>query len=567
MSFDGIVLKAVTEELQSKLLNGKITKIYQPDQTDLLFAIRAGGKTVKLLLSANSSFGRVQLTEKSYDNPQNPPMFCMLLRKHLEGAIIENIEQIGLERVLHITVKKRDEIGDLAYKTLIIEIMGRHSNIVLIENKTGTIHDCIKHIPPSVNRYRTLLPGQLYKAPPPQDKRNPLLETSEGFTQSMSWNEGKLEQQIVQRYSGLSPLIAKEIVHQAGLTTKEALVQAFMTTMEQISQLHYTFEMTLTGAKDTFYVLPLGHLTGDKKTFATASEMLDRFYYGKAERDKVKQQAADLERLLHNEHDKLVKKQKKLQQALENTEQAEHYKVLGELLTAHLYMAQKGQSSLSVVNYYEEDAPTMEIPLQVHKSPSENAQAYFKKYSKLKNSISYINEQLHIASVEETYFDSLIQQMESASLRDIAGIREELEEQGYLKRKKQNHKQKKPDKPELETYISSEDHLIFVGKNNKQNDYLTFKVGRQNETWLHTKDIPGSHVVIKAEDFGEQTLKEAASLAAFFSKARQSSSVPVDYTRIRHVKKPSGAKPGFVTYDHQQTIYVTPNEDTLPAKK
>ncbi|MDM5198810.1 NFACT RNA binding domain-containing protein [Fictibacillus enclensis] len=566
MSFDGIATRAVSHEIKNKLQSGKITKIYQPDKTDLLFTVRAGGRNHKLLVSANPSFSRVQLTEQSYDNPAIPPMFCMLLRKHMEGSVIESIEQVDLERIIHIKVKNRDEIGDIAYKTLIIEIMGRHSNIILVDDKTGLISDCIKHIPPSLNRYRTLLPGQKYIAPPPQEKHSPLTETSEGFTRKIQWNEGKIDRQIVQLYSGLSPLLGKEIIHRAGLSTKEALSDAFIKMMEEVNHHNYSPQMVVSLGKEYFSVVALTHLDGEKKEFSSTGELLDRFYYGKAERDRVKQQAADLEKLLHNEYNKLGKKVKKLNASLADTEKADRFKVLGELLTAHLYMVKKGQKEIEVANYYEEDQPMITIPLDPQKGPSENAQQYFKKYNKLKSSVAYIEEQLEKTYDELAYFESLIQQMESASVRDVAGIREELEEQGYVRRRKVQ-KSKKNDKPVLETYQSSDGTTILVGKNNKQNDYLTFKASRQNETWLHTKDIPGSHVVIKAEDVSETTLLEAAGLAAYFSKAKHSGSVPVDYTLIRHVKKPSGAKPGFVIYDQQQTLYVTPDQDQLMKLK
>ncbi|SFD86320.1 Predicted component of the ribosome quality control (RQC) complex, YloA/Tae2 family, contains fibronectin-binding (FbpA) and DUF814 domains [Bacillus sp. OV194] len=562
MSFDGIVTRATASEIKKTLQSGKITKIYQPDKTDLLFTIRSGGKNQKLLLSANPSFSRVQLTAKSYDNPAVPPMFCMLLRKHMEGAVIESIEQIDLERIIHIKVKNRDEIGDIAFKTLIIEIMGRHSNIILVEDKNGTIIDCIKHIPPSLNRYRTLLPGQKYLSPPPQEKHSPLTESAEGFIQKIRWNEGKIDRQIVQLYSGISPQIAREITFRAGLATKETLSEAFTAMMEEFRNNRYAPQMSVSDGKEYFSVTALSHLKGERKDFDTAGELLDRFYYGKSERDRVKQQAADLEKMLHNEHDKIAKKIKKLNASLADTEKADRFKVLGELLTAHLYMVKKGQKKIEVTNFYEEDQPKLEIPLDPLKGPSENAQAYFKKYTKLKNSVAYIEEQLEKAKEDLLYFESLIQQMESASVRDVAGIREELEEQGYVRRRKQQ-KAKKNEKPVLETYQSTDGITILVGKNNKQNDYLTFKASRQNETWLHTKDIPGSHVVIKSEEVSETALLEAAGLAAYFSKARHSGSVPVDYTLIRHVKKPSGAKPGFVIYDQQQTLYVTPDEDQL----
>ncbi|WP_322786379.1 Rqc2 family fibronectin-binding protein [Fictibacillus gelatini] len=563
MSFDGIVTRAAANELSERLLSGRITKIYQPDKTDLLFTVRAGRKNYKLLISANSSFARIHLTEKSYDNPQVPPMFCMLLRKHLEGAIIEEIDQIEMERIIEIRLKNRDEIGDETYKKLIIEIMGRHSNIILIDEKTGMILDSIKHIPPSLNRHRTILPGQAYVAPPSQHKVSPLEETESGLVAKIDWNAGQIDRQLVQLYSGISPLIAAEITSRAGLPTKERIASAFFNVLDKICRHEYEPQMVATNEKEYFSVIHLTHLQGEVRSFETVSGLLDRFFYGKAERDRVKQQAADLERFIQNEIDKLKKKIKKLKATLQSTEKADQYRIFGELITAHMHLIKKGDKKVEVMNYYEEGQPVVTIDLDPLKTPSANAQSYFKKYNKLKSSISVVKEQIQIALEELEYFESLGQQMESASVKDIAEIREELEEQGYLKQRLTRQKRKAGSKPELESYLSSEGILIYVGKNNKQNDYLTHKASRQNETWLHTKDIPGSHVVIKAEKFGEKTLLEAANLAAYFSKARQSSAVPVDYTLIRHVKKPSGAKPGFVIYDNQQTIYVTPSEDLM----
>ncbi|MFC0188956.1 NFACT family protein [Fictibacillus aquaticus] len=566
MSFDGIVTRAVTHELIEKLHSGRISRVYQPHKTDLIFTIRAKGKNHKLLISANPTFSRLHLTEHSYDNPSSPPMFCMLLRKHLEGAFIEKIEQHNMERIVEITVRTRDEIGDETTKKVVIEIMGRHSNILLLDEKTGKIIDCIKHIPPSQNRHRTLLPGQVYVLPPEQNKISPFSTSSEMFGSKLNWNTGKIAQQLVQTFSGVSPLIANEVVHRAGLTTKENIYSAFSTLMEKLSVHSYVPQMVTKDGKEYFYIEDLTHIGGEKRTFSTVSEVLDRFYSGKADRDRIRQQAHDLERYLQNEYDKLKTKIKKLEKELSNTEKTEEYKRKGELITAYMYMAKKGDASIEVEDYFDENLPAVTIALNPLKSPAENAQQYFKKYNKMKNSISAITGQIQIAKDELSYFDRLLTFMESASINDVEEIREELAEGGYV-RQRNSSKKKTKDKPRLEEYESTDGTTIFVGKNNKQNDYLTHKFARQNETWLHTKDIPGSHVLIRSEEPSESAIKEAAHLAAFFSKARHSGSVPVDFTLIRNVKKPSGAKPGFVIYDNQQTVYVTPDEDLVLSLK
>ncbi|HZG61152.1 MAG TPA: NFACT RNA binding domain-containing protein [Anoxybacillus sp.] len=568
MSFDGIFTYVMTKELKETIESGRITKIHQPFKHELVLQIRARGQNYKLLLSAHPTYARVHLTNEAYDNPIEPPMFCMLLRKHLEGSIIETVRQVDLDRIIIIETKGRDEIGDLSVKQLIIEIMGRHSNIILVDKKTNTIIDSIKHLPPSVNRHRTVLPGYEYIAPPSHGKINPLLVNEETILKKLDFNSGKLAEQLVQHFSGISPLFAKEAVFRAGVANRATLPKSFIAMVEDVKLGRIMPQIYYHDTKETFYVLPLTHLQGETKIFSTLSEMLDRFYFGKAERDRVKQQANDLERFITNEKTKNEKKLKKLEQTLKEAEKAEQYRLYGELLTANLYAIKRGDKQAEVINYYDENGSTVTIPLDPQKSPSENAQSYFQKYQKAKNSVHIVQEQIERTRQEIDYFERLLQQMESASPKDVEEIREELIEEGYLRaRQSKQAKKQKPGKIELERYVSSDGTEILVGKNNKQNDYLTTKLAHKDDIWLHTKDIPGSHVVIRSKNPSEQTIIEAANLAAYFSKARQSSSVPVDYTRIRYVKKPSGAKPGYVIYENQQTVYVTPNEDLVIQMK
>ncbi|WP_257350153.1 Rqc2 family fibronectin-binding protein [Pseudalkalibacillus decolorationis] len=563
MSFDGILTRAMVHELKQHITQGKITKIYQPFSNDLIFVIRSNGKNQRLFLSSNASFPRIHLTDRSYENPKEPPMFCMLLRKHLEGGVIDRIEQPGLERVIYIYIKSRNEIGDLTYKKLIVEIMGRHSNITLVDAETELILDCIKHIPPSINRHRTLLPGSLYILPPEQNKENPLMADSDTILRKLDFNSARLDKQIVQQFEGLSPLVAKEIVSRAKLGDRQSLIQSFVKVMDEINHHSYQPQMVFNQTKEYYSVLDLTHLGGEPTRFTTVSELLDRFYFGKADRDRVKQQATDLERFLRNDLKKNEQKIPKLERTLEDTKKADQYKLYGELLTANIYQLKRGLKEANVINYYDEKADTITIPLNQQKTPSENAQFYYKKYNKLKKSVQFIHEQISATKSEVYYLESLIQQLESASASDVTEIREELEEGGYLKRKKTNTKKKNNKQPSIERYISSSEVDIWVGKNNKQNDYLTNTFANRNDTWLHTKDIPGSHVVIREAKPDETTLLEAANIAAYFSKAKHSGSVPVDFTAVKNVKKPSGAKPGFVTYDNQKTIYVTPNESLV----
>ncbi|KKB39284.1 Rqc2 family fibronectin-binding protein [Bacillus thermotolerans] len=567
MSFDGLFTRAITKELSETLLGGRVNKIHQPYKNEIVINIRAKGKNRKLLLSAHPSYARVQMTEESYENPKEPPLFCMMLRKHLEGAILESVEQAGLDRLVILRFKGKNEIGDTAYKQLFVEIMGRHSNIVLVDENKKTIIDSVKHVSAAVNSYRTVLPGHEYVFPPAQDKLNPLEAGSEDVLRQVDFNSGRIDRQLVARFAGLSPLMAKEIVFQSGMANRETLPKAFINEMEASRKHEYTPVLIEQEDKTHFYFKDLNHLTGNRKLFDSLSELLDRFYVGKADRDRVRQQANDIERFIKNEKEKNEAKLVKLRRTLEEAENADHLQLYGELLTAHLYAVEKGMKEIEVTNYYDENGGTLTIPLDPQKTPSENAQQWFSKYQKAKNAVVAVNEQIESTKEEILYLDHLLQQIESASPKDIEEIREELIEEGYMKARITKKKKPAHHKPELETYETSDGTLVYVGKNNKQNDYLTNKLARRDDVWLHTKDIPGSHVVIRSDAPSEQAILEAANLAAYFSKAKSSSSVPVDFTKVRHVKKPSGAKPGFVIYDNQQTVYVTPNEDLVLSMK
>ncbi|WP_100330854.1 Rqc2 family fibronectin-binding protein [Bacillus xiapuensis] len=567
MSFDGLFTRAMRKELLERLKGGRVNKIHQPYKNETVLVIRAKGKNHKLLLSAHSSYARVQLTHELYENPQEPPLFCMMMRKHLEGAVLEDIQQADLDRLLIFQFKGKNEIGDVAHKQLFVEIMGRHSNIVLVDQQKGTIIDSIKHVSSAVNSYRSILPGCEYVFPPAQNKLNPLEADQEEILRQIDFNSGRLDRQLVSHFAGLSPLIAKEIVHACGLANRKTLPAAFIRELEPIKHHQYEPVIIEHESKSFFYLKELRHLYGERKTFSTLSEMLDRFYVGKAARDRVKQQANDLERFIKNEKEKNETKLLKLERTLKDAEKAERYQLAGELLTANLYAVEKGMNEIEVVNYYDEAGGKITISLDPRKTPAENAQKYFSKYQKAKNAAKIVQEQIAKTKEEILYFDNLLQQIESASPKDIEEIREEMAEEGYMKQKAAKKKKPAHQKPELETYKASDGTLIVVGKNNKQNDYLTNKYARRDEIWLHTKDIPGSHVVIRHEAPAEKTILEAANLAAYFSKAKSSSSVPVDFTKVRHVKKPNGTKPGFVLYDHQQTVYVTPDEDLVLKMK
>ncbi len=557
MAFDGLFTRSMSKEL-SKLVTGRITKIHQPNALEIMLQIRAAGANHKLLISIHPSYARMHITNRPVDNPADPPMFCMLLRKHLEGGFIQAITSPPGERIIEMTVESKNEIGDAVTRKLIVEIMGRHSNCILIDGSNNRILDSLKHLPPSVNSYRTVLPGQTYIAPPEQDKVNPFAATDEEIATFFARPRDAKE--VVQHFAGFSPLHANELLYRLDGTNHPHVFHTFLQDIEQAVQPTYK-----ENGKVVFSPIQLQHIEGAETTYDTLGELLDRVFFARAERDRVKQQAGDLERWLSNEIDKLRLKLKKLDQDYARASNLEEFQLYGELLMANLYQFEKGASSVSVDNYYTGESVT--IPVSPRKTPVENAQSYYTKYNKAKNALVMIVEQKKKAEDEITYFEMLSQQVQQAAPADIEEIREELAEQGYL-RLRASKKKKKPTKPLPETFTSSTGTAISVGKNNKQNDYLTFKMAKKSETWLHTKDIPGSHVVIHSDDPDETTLHEAAILSSYFSKARESSSVPVDYTEVRHVKKPNGSKPGFVIYFEQKTLYVTPDESiVLQLKK
>ncbi len=566
MPFDGIVARAVTHELKEKIIPGRVSKIYQPTAQELVITLRSHGKNHALLLSIHPTYARMHLTNDSFQNPKEPPMFCMVLRKHLGGSAVQSIEQDGMERIIRITFHTRNEIGDESEKQLIIELMGKHSNIILINKDNQIIIDSMKHISLSQNRYRTVLPGSEYISPPTQNKLNTLEISGEDLLRRLDFNAGKIDQQLVHNLVGFSPFIAKEIVHRANLGAA-AVYQEKFEEVNQFIKLNKFEPAIYRGKKEDFHVIEISANKEEKITFQSVNEMLDTFYSGKAERDRVKQQAKDLSRFIKNEINKNERKLKKHQQTLKKAANAKHYQKYGELLTAHLHLVKQGDRNVKVIDYYNPDQTEIEIELNPNRTPSENAQRFFKTYQKLKNSKVMVEKEILKTQEEINYFEQLLQQIEVASVEDIEEIREELREEGYLKKQRASKRKNKPKKPAPEEFTASDGTVILVGKNNKQNEYVTTKLAHRYEIWLHTKDIPGSHVVIRAQDPSEETILEAAQLAAFFSKSQNSSAVPVDYTKIRHVKKPNGAKPGYVTYDNQKTVYVTPSAEFVAKKR
>lgn len=572
MSLDGIVVRALVRELQ-RCVGARIHKIYQPTDNEMVWHIRGQGVNGRLLLSAHPSMPRLHWTEQTWENPPEPPMFCMLLRKYCEGGVIEAVRQVGLERIVQFDIRHRDELGDYSLKQVALEIMGRHSNLILLDPATGTIHDGIRHVTPAISSYRIVLPGTAYVAPPSQDKRDPLTETIEGFEEAMaaagandadaSWLPGA--------YTGISALVAKELQARAE-SSGVRLLTVFAALMAQLAEHRYEPSIVETpDGKTHFSAITLTHLHGQTATYDSIHACLDGYYRDKASRDLVRQRTSDLSRFLTNETAKNEKKLVKLKETLAEADEADGLRKIGELLTAQLHLLSKGDKKVDIVDYYDENQALIAVTLDPLLTPNENAQRYFRKYNKLKNSRSVVLEQMEATETELVYLASVLQGLETATPADIEEIREELIEQGYIRARglKRGFRRKKKDRPALLVYTSSEGVPIYVGKNNTQNDYVTNKLASPTDTWLHTKDIPGSHVLIRAQAYGEQTLREAATIAAYYSKAKQSSNVPVDYTRIRNVRKPNGAKPGYVTYEGQTTMYVNPDEtlvQSLPSE-
>lgn len=560
MAFDGLFTIAMTTELQ-QLVSGRISKIHQPNAQEILMHIRAQGQNFKLLFSVHPSYSRVQITNETIDNPAQPPLFCMVLRKHLEGGIISSVKQHETDRIIIFHIQSKNEIGDDITREIHMEIMGRHSNLLLVDPTRNLILESIKHLSPSMNSYRTILPGQPYIAPPAQNKLHPLEYSEAMLNVIQTASESK---EIVEQISGFSPLHAKELLHR--FQNGANRVEIYKSFMQEFEHGGAAKQIVESSGKTYYSPNELTHLDGDKFSEETLGNLLDRVYFAKAERDRVKQQAGDLERWLQNELNKLKLKMKKLQKDFEQAEKLDTFQLYGELLMANAYAMEKGLKEVELVNYYDEDEKTVVIPLDNRKTPTQNAQSYYNRYTKAKTALLKIEQQFEITKDDIAYFELLLQQVMQASPTDIEEIREELMEQGLLKARA-SKKKKKPLKPTPEKFIASDGTEISVGKNNKQNDFVTFKLARKTDTWLHTKDIPGSHVVIHSDDPSEVALLEAANLAAYFSKARESASVPVDYTVIKQVKKPSGAKPGFVIYFEQTTLFVTPDEEKIRQMK
>lgn len=548
MSFDGFFLHHMTEELRRELLGGRIQKINQPFEQELVLQIRSNRKSHKLLLSAHSVFGRVQLTETTFENPAVPNTFIMVMRKYLQGAVIEAIQQVENDRILEISVSNKNEIGDSVAVTLVIEIMGKHSNIILLDKASGKIIEAIKHVGFSQNSYRTILPGSTYVAPPQTGSLNPFTVGDEKLFEILHTED--LEPKCLQQmFQGLGRDTATEL---SGCLTADKLktFRAFFASPTQPSLTEKSFSALL--------------FSDSKTQMSSLSELLDTFYKDKAERDRVNQQASELIRRVENELDKNRKKLGKQEEELLATENAEEFRQKGELLTTFLHQVPNDQDQVELDNYYTGEK--IVIALDKALTPNQNAQRYFKRYQKLKEAVKHLTSLIEETQATILYLESVETALAQASLTEIAEIREELIQTGFIRRR-QREKIQKRQKPEK--YLATDGQtIILVGRNNLQNDELTFKMAKKDELWFHAKDIPGSHVVITGNlQPSDEVKTDAAELAAYFSKARLSNLVQVDMIEVRKLNKPTGGKPGFVTYTGQKTLRVTPDEEKIKSMK
>lgn len=549
MSFDGFFLHHMVEELRSELLNGRIQKINQPFEQELVLQIHSNRKSHRLLLSAHPVFGRIQLTESTFENPAQPSTFIMVLRKYLQGAVIESIEQIENDRIVEITVSNKNEIGDHIQATLIIEIMGKHSNILLVDKSSHKILEVIKHIGFSQNSYRTLLPGATYIAPPSTEALNPFTIKDEKLFEILQTQE-LTAKNLQNLFQGLGRDTATELEKQL-LNDKLATFRNF-----------FGQETKPCLTDKSFSCVPFS--TKIEGHFSSLSQLLDVYYKDKAERDRVKQQASELIRRVENELQKNRQKLKKQEKELLATENAEEFRQKGELLTTFLHQVPNDQDQVILENYYTNQPIT--IALDKALTPNQNAQRYFKRYQKLKEAVKYLTDLIEETKATILYLESVETVLNQAGLDEIAEIREELIQTGFIRRR-QREKIQKRQKPEQ--YLASDGKtIIYVGRNNLQNEELTFKMARKEELWFHAKDIPGSHVVISGNlNPTDEVKTDAAELAAYFSKGRLSNLVQVDMIEVKKLNKPTGGKPGFVTYTGQKTLRVTPDPEKIQSMK
>ncbi|MBP3704564.1 MAG: NFACT family protein [Clostridia bacterium] len=580
MALDGVFLRHIKKEISEALINARVDKVFQPNRDELILAFRGFDAAYKLLISARANSARINLTKIPVENPMQPPMLCMLLRKKLQGAKLIDITQPDLERALMLKFDSVNELGDHVELTLAVEIMGRYSNIILVD-ENGKIIDALKRVDAEMSSERLVLPGLLYRLPPPQDKLSMLDCTAEHVLQKIDAlpKDMELSKALLAVLQGVSPIVAREVEHNVG-RGNEVYIRSMDSALRDrakffISRLIDTVRET-DGAP--YMVVdqqkkPKDFSFADIHQYSWAmtvykkdsfSGMLDDFYAERDQIERMRVKSADLLRLLTNHSDRLSRKIANQTAELENCAQRDVYRIKGDLLSANMYAIEKGEKSVKLQNFYDENLAELEIALDPALTPQQNAQKYYKNYRKAKTAEEKLTEQIALAETELTYLDSVFESLALAETeRDLGEIRTELMEQGYVRRQRGKKNQKQPALSAPLKFTTSEGFTVLVGRNNRQNDKLTMKDANNNDIWFHTKNIPGSHTVLVTDgkEPTEKAMEEAAILAARHSRAKDSSQVPVDYTQIRHVFKPQGAKPGMVNYLNYKTVFVDPTKE------
>ena len=577
MSMDGLSLYSAMNELNKRLAGGKIDKIQQTDKEELLLMVRSLGQTYRLLINASASDNRVQLTELKKQAPSEAPMFCMLLRKRIAGGKIVRFEQERLDRVLKISIETYNDLGDLSVFALYCELMGKHSNIILV-NEKGVIVDAIKHVGLGMSSVRFVMPGLEYSAPPAQDKQDPSKASADDFSMAMCMVGMSIAKALSNAFFGLSPAVAAQLV--ARYTDKTECTQLSEAEREELAERLAAFYADMAQGKEkasavlnalgeTEAVYPFAIAGGGIKLYDSIGEALDSLYINSDRREWAKRHGASARKVLQNNIERCEKKLALYADALNSGEQMEKCRLYGELLTANLHSLKSGTDTAAVDNYYADPVERIAIPLDRQLTPGENAQRYYKKYQKLKAARDMAIVQREQTLSELNYLEGQLDNLTKCTAEnELSELIEELKEQGYIKRDKGGKKKMKLAASKPMHFVSSTGADIYVGKNNRQNDELTLRFASPNDIWMHTKNIPGSHVIVKgASEQDTATRTEAALLAAYYSRARGSENVAVDYTPRKYVKKPAGAKPGMVIYTTNKTAYVTPSEEAVAGLK
>lgn len=575
MPLDAICLQAVVQELRPQLLGLRIDKVQQPARDQVILLLRGNRR---LLLNAGASAPRIQLTEISRENPAEPPMFCMLLRKHLVGARVADVLQPPLERMVQLELDITDDFGQPGKRTLVLEAMGRRSNLILLDGE-GRIIECMRRVDTDMSATRQVLPGLYYEPPAATDRLPVLEETEEGFREKLaSANpERQIDAFLLDHYFGISPLMARELAfrttggtdtHIFGLDNAEegnlwAELSNFISAVKENDFTPYTLKKD--GHPMDFSCFPV-HQYGsavEQERYESFSVLLDSFYEVRERQERVRQRGADLLRTVNTNRDRLRRKLAMQEKDYAETQNRDHLRICGDLITSNLYRMERGQSKLVCENFYDENCGEITIQLDPLLTPQQNAAKYYKRYTKAKTAERYLREQMEIAQRDLEYLGSVLESIEHGETeQDFIDIRSELKDAGFL-RKQGKKEQKRPSKPR--EFRTSSGFKVLVGRNNRQNDRLTLKDADHWDVWLHTQKIHGSHVILctEGQDVDDDTLVEAAKIAAWYSQARESGNVPVDYTPVKYVKKPAGARPGMVIYHTCQTINVTPNEELV----